>query len=507
MKKWLILFIINIPISVISASEDGRNIYLQGTDGNGSAIKSVMNDLQSESALACVNCHRESGLGTSESGKTIPPVSWRFLSENQPADNQSRFYHIQNKRPAYDADLLHRILTTGINSKGEQADPLMPRYELTQQQTGQLLEYLKTLFPGDDSGVDEDTIKIATVIDSRLPDDEKRQHREFIEGLFKMKNSGTRGELKRKKYSPIQKAPQYEAYRKWELLVWELPEDTGLWNQVLNRYYLDQPAFAVLTPLLNDNYLSVQNFCRSEKIPCLFPHRSKGSSGDYYNFVYRDIEKQRRDYLSSKLRNAKNELLYLGSNGEIGTIRQGKIEIPKISNIALKSLGGQFNKICVIPNTLILIVDDSSARKLYEMVCPKDQQIEIMLLSESSMSYQDIAGILEDYPNRKICWVTNYDKVLKRNFQKIRVSVLTRKFGMTQVKSEGLAQDLFAFGLLSDSIHQLAGNFSRSYLMENIEHMLNSFPNYTYFSSVSGAPNQRSIVGPYKEYCPGKSQV
>jgi len=32
--------------------------------------------------------------------------------------------------------------------------------------------------------------------------------------------------------------------------------------------------------------------------------------------------------------------------------------------------------------------------------------------------------------------------------------------------------------------------------------MLNSFPNYTYFNSVSGAPKQRAIVGPVSEYCP-----
>ena len=62
----------------------------------------------------------------------------------------------------------------------------------------------------------------------------------------------------------------------------------------------------------------------------------------------------------------------------------------------------------------------------------------------------------------------------------------------------------FTFGLLTDSIHQLAGNFSRHYLLEVIEHMLNSYPNYTYFSTVAGAPYQRSIVGPVKEYCPDR---
>ncbi len=505
--KWFLLFLLSLPAPMVIASEDGRSIYLSGTDSDGLAIKYVMNDLEIETALACVNCHRESGLGTSESGRTIPPVSWQFLSKDQPADKQSRFYHIQKKRPAYDAALLHRILTTGINSKGVKADPLMPRYELTQEQTGHLLEYLKTLYPGDDPGVDEDTIKIATVIDPRLPEDEKQQHREFIEGLFKMKNSATRGELRRKKYAPIQKAPQWEAYRKWELLVWELPLDTGLWEQALNQYYQDQPVFVVLSPLVRDSYSGVQKFCSAEKVPCLFPHKSVDSNGDYYNFVYRDSRKQRRDYIRRKLRNEKNELLFLDSNGEIENIRQGQFEIPKINKVALKVLGNQFDEICVKPNTLVLAVDNSTARDLYKMKCPGEQEIKIMLLGEPSVSYQDIVVFMKNYPDSGICWITNYEKVLRKNFREIRVSVLTDKFGMSQVKNEELAQDLYAFGLLADSMHQLVEVFSRSYLLENIEHMLNSYPNYTYFSSVSGAPNQRSIVGSYKEFCPGKSQT
>ncbi len=505
--KCFLLFSLGMWLSIASASELGRNIYLQGLDENQVPIKVTINDLVSGSPLACVNCHRESGLGTSESGKTFPPVSWKILSENQPPDDSSRFNAIQNKRPAYDAALLHRVLTRGINSKGLKVDPLMPLYELTPEQTGHLLEYLKTLYPQDDPGVDEETIKIATVIDSRLPEDEKRQHREFLEGLFKMKNAATRGEVNRKKYGPIQRAPQYEAYRKWELLIWELPGNTGMWQQAMNQYYQDQPVFVVLTPLVKDNYSKVEDFCRDEKVPCLLPHISEDSNGDYYSFVYRDSHKQQRDYIASKLAKEKDKLLFLASNGEIENIRPGQIEIPEINEVALKALTSQFDEICVKPNTLVLPTDNNTARKLYEMECPGGQQIRIMLLSEPSVSYQDIASFLKSYPDSKICWVSDYNQVLKKNVRKTRVNVLTRKFGMSPVNNERLAQDLFAFGILGEVLHQLAGNFSRAYLLENVEHMLNSFPNFTYFNSVSGAPYQRAIVGPYKEYCPGRSQT
>ncbi|MCP3852646.1 MAG: hypothetical protein GY694_20825 [Gammaproteobacteria bacterium] len=505
--RWVIAFIFSFSASNVFASEEGQSIYLYGKGSSGQVIPSIMNDLKSSAALACVNCHKESGLGTSESGRTIPPVSWSILGENQPPDNNSRFNILQNKRPAYNSTLLHRILTRGINSKGLRADPLMPRYELSKLQTESLLAYLKTLYAEDDPGVDEETIAIATVIDSRLPDAEKKQHREFIEGLFRMKNAATRGEIRRKKYSPIQRTPQYEAYRKWELLIWELPAETGQWEQALNKYYQDKPAFAVLSPTVRDNYAEVQQFCHAKKLPCLFPHNSEGVTGDYYNFVYRDSKRQRGDYIASKLRNEKNALLYLGDKGEIGSIRQGQTEIPITDQVALRALDDQFDNACVKPGTLILAANNNNVREFYEMECPGGRQIEIMLLSDPSMSFQDIVGYLNSYPGSPICWVTDYGKVLRKNLRKTRVSALTRKFGMNSVNNENLAQDLFAFGLLGEALHQLAGNFSRTYLMENIEHMLNSFPNFTYFSSVSGAPYQRAIVGPYKEYCPAKSQT
>jgi hypothetical protein len=68
-------------------------------------------------------------------------------------------------------------------------------------------------------------------------------------------------------------------------------------------------------------------------------------------------------------------------------------------------------------------------------------------------------------------------------------------------------KDLYAFAMPDNLTRQLASNFPGSYLLENIQQMLISSPDYACFSSVSGAPNQPSIVGSYKEYCPGGRQA
>lgn len=503
MKRQILSVILCFLVQASYASDEGKRIYLEGRGSDGEIINALINDLPSTAPLACVNCHRESGLGTSESGKTIPPVSWTFLGENQPVDESSRFYNIQNKRKAYNSELLHRLLITGINSNGEQADPLMPRYVLNKSQSEQIKAYLATLFVSNDPGVDDEKIRIATIIDPRLSTQQKQQHREFLQGLFKMKNSRTRGEIRRKQFSPIQKVPQYESYRHWELVEWELSEDPDLWTKELTAYYKSEPVFVVLSPWVKDSYKNISIFCNDYELPCLFAQGTGDFQGDYYNFVYRNTQKQQRDYLVRHYRENSKKLFFADADGKVKKVLSGDTKIPRVESTSFVTFQRELKDVCADNIHLLIKPDAELAMQLVDFSCPQKQQMRILFLKDDVLDYQFIATLLKNTRrNSNFCWVTDYDKVLKRNSRKIRVDVLTRKFNMEDLFSENLAMSLFAFGLLTDSMHQLAGNFSRPYLMEIMEHMLNSYPNYTYFSSVSGAPNQRAIVGSIKEFCP-----
>ncbi len=501
------LFLLLCFSLTVTASQKGRDIYLRGVDESGEVIEAYMNGVKSFDALACVKCHRESGLGSSESGKTIPPVSWLFLSKKQPNVESSLYYNIQNKRAAYDSKKLHRMLTTGVNSNGLHADRLMPIYNISEQQTEQLVTYLKELYRENDPGVDEDTIKIATIIDQRLPLKEKEQHLQFMQGLFKMKNALTRGELKRKKYAPIQKVPQYESYRKWDLVVWDLPEDIRQWESKLDQYYSEQPVFVVLTPQVMDNYSTIQDFCGEQKLPCLFGRGTIDTKGDYYNFVFKDIEKQQRDYIASQLRTYKDKVYFLDTQGDITKVAHSRVDIPFIKKTSPGSFANNFSDICAKDYVLLVKPDIRVAEELYNAQCASEQKIKIKLLGNPLLDYEAIAGLLKQKNNPQICWASDYDKVLKRNMRRIRVDAMVRRFGIENPEREILARSLFAYSLLTDTMHQLTTYFSRQYLLENIEHMLNSFPNFTYFSTVSGAPYQRAIVGPFKDFCPPHGKV
>lgn len=485
----------------------GETIYLTGKDAKDQAIPSILNDLPSPRPLACVNCHRESGFGASESGQTIPPINWRYLGRNQPEDNSSRFYRLQNKRPAYDAESLHRLLVQGVGSNGKQIDKLMPRYALSRQQSDEILKYLKMLYAVNDRGVDDSVLKVATIIDKRLPRADLDQHVEFLQKLFEMKNSLTRGELKRKRFSPIQKIPQYESYRKWELVVWELPEDPVLWDRYLEKAYQSEPAFMVLRPRVASNYQNVAAFCSSNEIPCLFPSGDSQAEGDFYNFVFRNRAKQERDYIAKQRRRNGDRLRYLDGEGKVAQVDRSLKRLPKLDLPSFETVKEQFSEICSNDLVLLTKAGADEARYLESLVCPADENITLKVLTDEVMDYHQLTDYLRDSPASRICWVSDYHKVLEKNPRNIRVSAMVRRFGIEDPQSEMLAMSLFAFTLTSEALHQMAGNFSRLYMMEILEHMLNSFINYTFFSSISGAPYQRYIVGPIGEYCPSKGNA
>ncbi len=401
--KWLLIFLSQFLVTPAIASIEGENIYLHGKDQNNRTIEVTINGLKSSAALGCNNCHRESGLGTSESGQTIPPVSWQLLSKDQPSDKDSLFYSLQNKRPKYNIRLLHRLLTTGVKSNGLPSDSLMPKYDLTPEQTQQLADYLKTLYPHDDPGVDTETITIATIVDSNMPAGETAQHIQFMRGLFDMKNSLTRTELKRKKYSPIQKAPQYESYRKWDLVVWELPEDPGLWKQWLEQAYSNRPVFVILAPLIRSENSLVHEFCSDQQIPCLFPNTSGNTTGNYFNFVFRNSAQQQSDFIASQYRKSPDKLYFMSKGEGVAPVQENQTIIPLMEDSMYEELENQFQNICNQDITLLLLVNRNFAAKASQLKCELEQNLIIQLMAVGSVSYNDIVDIRDNHTNAKIC--------------------------------------------------------------------------------------------------------
>ena len=506
-KNWLGILLCLSPIQLIMANEEGRSIYKEGRLQDGTIVTTYLNGLESNTPLPCANCHRDSGLGTSESGQTIPPVSWSLLTKEQPWKISARFKQIRNNHKKYNLSLFHRAVTSGINSAGKKLDPIMPRYVLNEKQTHSLQQYLSKLYPEPDPGVDSQVIYLATLIDDRLPVDQQQQHLQFLRGLVAMKNAKTRGELRRKQFAPVQKIPQYQSYKTWKLLEWHLPEDTSRWHEVLSKNYHQQAVFSILSPLVQNAYETVAMFCSSEKIPCLFAQGSGQFRGDYYNFVFRDETRQWQEYIRQLKRGTGGNIYYVDVDGEIRLLDKNRQAIPELNQSHIATLINNIDDLCKQKSVLLIKSSSDSTPHLLSTACDKPQNLKIKLVRSSSVDYKFIKKSASRISGKNICWVTDYSKVLQTNYRKLRVDALTSKFNINNANTEKLANSLFAFSLLSDSLHKLNGYFSRQYLMEVIEHMLNSFPNYTYYDKISGAPGQRYIVGILQEYCPDNMEA
>src|SRR5262249_25761210 len=137
----------------------GERIYREGILPSGQPLRGIVEaDIRVEGTdLNCASCHRRSGLGSSEGGTLVPPVTGpllyqprvlrqadlfsRLFEEGQPLQSRARIWH-PRVRPAYTDQAVAIALREGRDPTGRELDPVMPRYLLSDEDMGHLLSYL-----------------------------------------------------------------------------------------------------------------------------------------------------------------------------------------------------------------------------------------------------------------------------------------------------------------------------------------------------------------------------
>jgi hypothetical protein len=274
--------------SIKSQAEWGKRMYREGLWPSGQPIRATV---QGDITLAgtqfkCASCHRWSGFGSSESAVFVPPVTGpslyraselrradlfrKLFQEAQPPRMQARLRD-PRLRPAYTDQTLAIALREGRDPAGHALDPLMPRYQLNDEDIGCLIEYLKSLSSTPAPGVTKAAIHFATVITEGVAADKRQALLEVIDAYLRWKNADTQRELQRPKHSPWYKDDFYGAYREWVLHVWELQGPQETWPQQLETHYREQPVFALLSGMASGEWRPVHDFCERAEVPCLFP--------------------------------------------------------------------------------------------------------------------------------------------------------------------------------------------------------------------------------------------
>jgi cytochrome c553 len=257
--------------------ELGRRLYEDGIGVDGLPIQ-VLNP-QGPAAggaeVACIRCHRRSGMGTVEGMIRIPPICGRALHAGKQLRDRvimsmdgSRGRGWNAVHPPYDADSFARAVREGQNADGHTMLTLMPRFALGDQDLAALSVYLDALSAQWSAGVDEHTVEFATVLTPGLTPQRRQAFLDTLQAAFEIKNSNTMPGH-RHMINAAEMIMNLE--RHWHLQIWELSGPEASWAGQLDALYRAHPVFAVVSGLSSGGWAPVQALCDRERMPCWFP--------------------------------------------------------------------------------------------------------------------------------------------------------------------------------------------------------------------------------------------
>ena len=221
---------------------------------------------------SCVSCHRRSGLGGVEGDQTIPPIAGKVLfggAEPVTIQIDKRFNKgFSSQSRSYNDMTFSEAVRLGKHISGRKLSDLMPRYDLSSDQLKALASYLRTLSVSWSPGVDENDIHLATVI---TPNVSHERRKIFLDTLTAMVNQHNVNVVsgQRQRISPIER--RMHNRRHWKIHVLELTGLASTWGGQLKKWQQQNPVFAILSGLSQDEWQPVQDFCENNQVPCWFP--------------------------------------------------------------------------------------------------------------------------------------------------------------------------------------------------------------------------------------------
>ncbi len=258
----------------------GERMYREGVLPSGKPLQGIVKtDIPMDgSKFTCAHCHQRSGFGSMEGTIRTWPIHgaqlYSPLSQFKRIPIRSRRQAVLDegslRRPAYTDQTLARVLRTGVDPAGRQLDDIMPIYDLSERDMGLLVYYLKNLSTGNEPGVTDAEVRLATVVAGPVSDAD----RELMLGQLRLF-------LKNWKMSrAMERMTRADAYvsegvvqepRNFTLAVWELKGQADTWNSQLESFYRKEPVFALLAGMSAGDWKPIHRFCEEHRIPSVFP--------------------------------------------------------------------------------------------------------------------------------------------------------------------------------------------------------------------------------------------
>ncbi|WP_290704280.1 hypothetical protein [Amphritea sp.] len=509
-KNWAVLPVILMLTMPSQAQEsqkslqlqEGRSLFVSGLSKDGTPTVAISQGQPLAGELfACVNCHRHSGLGTSEGGYQIPDITGPTLFA--PIEvRQKELYAVRTEgfytRPAYTRETLRKAITEGIGASGRPLSKIMPRYLFNQSQTDALIDYINSLDYSQPPGVGTENLQLATIITENTEPAKKQAFLTTFHQFFKEKNAQTRHEVRRVKYSPWHKNWQYDNYRKWKLNVWELKGDPSTWFDQLKQYYDSNPVFAVVGGSSEESWQPIDHFCEAQQLPCLFPDTDlpvqKPGHYSLYFSAGMNLETRRVIHYLKQNPQFTNIIQLVGedfrSQFAANDITKRTAALKHPINATSISLAGSLKGTLRIPendaNTLYLLwlTNDELQNLPVDFAHSKSP-----LLLSSTLLQRQFDQIPEHIKHQS--WLIHPFSLPSEPSHNVRSRAWLNARGIKTPYLKLQSNTYLSLSILTEAMMHIRSNFSQDYLIERIEHMLENSPETSVYPRLSLAPGQR----------------
>lgn len=521
----------------------GERMYRDGILPSGKPMEAiVMGDIPVDGRMfTCDDCHQKSGLGSVEgtvitwptNGKELYKPRRRTGAWHPPESDETKqdarkslplyWQQIEDVRPAYTDESLAQVLWTGIDPAGRKLDPIMPLYHLEDRDMVILVHYLKNLSVDQAPGVDETTIRFATVVTEDVATEVRQAMVSTLQAHIDSHNSQSRHQERRAASGPFYKTEMHQAYRRWQLDVWELKGPENTWFNQLQSYYQTQPVFALLGGLTAGSWRPIHEFSEQFEIPTIFPLTDFPliSDSDWYTLYFSKGFYQEGEAVAR----------YLNTNGN--NLPDAKIVIAYRENLAAKALNQGFSETWqkfegTEPEYLEIGPDKKLTRQFWQNTL-NTYQPTVLILWLAPDDLEHISSIASKDMNRKIFFSAkqlnysytsipddlrdvvylSYPRALPETIEG-RILVVNRwlqarKIPITDLEMQ--AKIYFLGWMLPGAVKNMRSEFFRDYFLEGFDMMIDQdyaiavYPRLTFGSGQRYASKGCYIVqltkGPY----------
>ncbi len=488
------------------ADSIGENLYRRGLLSLGQSLRGAREGNASiEGAdAACVNCHRRSGLGSTEGRITIPPITGPYLfrpgqqridDEVVPFVGGSRVAH-----EAYTDETLARAIRTGLSADGRPLSYLMPRYAIDDATMAGLIAYLREMTPRHVPGVTDSVLHFATIITPDADPARRKGTLDVLEKYFFDKNAAARA-IAPRLYAT--RPMMFRVTRKWQLHVWELGGAPQTWEEQLRKRLAAEPVFAVISGAGGSTWEPVHRFCEAESLPCLFPNVEApvGNDGDFYSVYFSQgvlleaqlIARQIREFPAER---PLRRVVQVFRSGDVGQQAAAALrEASRDTDVQLEDRALPADGRGPDLRTALKHVAPGDALVLW--LRAKDLALLPQIPANTPIVWlSGLMGGLEDSP-LPAAWrnatrmAYPFDLPERR---RVRVDYALGWFAIRRipiVAAQVQADTYLACGLLSEILGHMVETFERDYLVERVEAGLDHRVLTGYYPRLTLSPGQR----------------